>query len=104
MIDLSHITEYLHFVFIEQFDSWIVLGFVAQGFFTMRFVVQWLASEKAKRSTVPLSFWFLSVIGGFLLLIYAIHRHDPVIIAGQALGLVVYIRNLMLIYKGNEAV
>jgi lipid-A-disaccharide synthase-like uncharacterized protein len=103
MIDLSHIINYLHLVFIEQFDTWIALGFVAQAFFTMRFVVQWLASEKAKRSVVPLSFWFFSLGGGFLLLIYAIHRHDPVFIAGQGLGLVIYIRNLMLIRKGNNA-
>ena len=70
----------------------------------MRFVVQWLASEKAKRSVVPLSFWFFSLGGGFLLLLYAIHRHDPVFIAGQALGLLIYIRNLVLIYRGSKAV
>jgi lipid-A-disaccharide synthase-like uncharacterized protein len=101
--DFTHITNYLHSVFIEQFDTWIALGFIAQAFFTMRFVVQWLASEKAKRSVVPLSFWFFSLGGGFLLLLYAIHRHDPVFIAGQALGLIIYIRNLMLIHKGNKA-
>ncbi|MFX3816636.1 lipid-A-disaccharide synthase N-terminal domain-containing protein, partial [Streptococcus suis] len=63
----------------------------------MRFVVQWIASEKAKRSVVPVTFWFFSLFGGVLLFIYAIVRKDPVFIAGQGLGLVVYIRNLWLI-------
>jgi lipid-A-disaccharide synthase-like uncharacterized protein len=103
LMDLTYITNYLHAVFIEQFDTWIALGFIAQAFFTMRFLVQWLASEKAGRSVVPLSFWFFSLGGGFLLLVYAIHRHDPVFIAGQALGLLIYVRNLMLIHKGNKA-
>lgn len=84
-------------VFIDQFSLWILLGFVAQGMFTMRFLVQWIASERAKRSVVPIAFWFFSLGGGALLLIYAIHREDPVFIAGQALGLVIYIRNLWLI-------
>lgn len=84
-------------VFIDQFSLWILLDFVAQGMFTMRFLVQWIASEKAKRSVVPVAFWFFSLGGGALLLIYAIHREDPVFIAGQALGLIIYIRNLWLI-------
>lgn len=99
MFELSRIADYLHFVFIEQFDYWIALGFVAQAFFTMRFLVQWYASERAGRSVVPLSFWFFSLGGSLLLLLYAIHRHDPVFIAGQSLGLIVYARNLMLIRK-----
>lgn len=102
LIDLTRITGYLHAVFVEQFDYWIALGFIAQFFFTMRFLVQWLASEKAKRSVIPLSFWFFSIGGGFLLLIYAIHRRDPVFIAGQGLGLFIYVRNLMLIAKGRR--
>ncbi len=84
-------------IFIEQFSAWILLGFVAQFLFMMRFVVQWIASERARRSIVPVAFWFFSLGGGFLLLIYAIHRQDPVFIAGQALGLVIYVRNLWLI-------
>lgn len=94
---LSQLGTWLHDVFIAQFDGWILLGFVAQGFFTMRFVVQWLASERAKRSVVPIAFWFFSLGGGALLLIYAIKRQDPVFIAGQGLGLFIYIRNLWLI-------
>jgi lipid-A-disaccharide synthase-like uncharacterized protein len=79
--------------------SLLALGFVAQGLFTARFLVQWIASERAGRSVVPLAFWFLSVAGGGLLLLYAIFRKDPVFIAGQAAGLVVYLRNLYLIYR-----
>lgn len=90
-------------VFIDQFSGWVLLGFVAQAFFTMRFVVQWYASEKAKRSVVPIAFWFFSLFGGALLLIYAIHRQDPVFIAGQGLGLFIYIRNLWLIANERKA-
>jgi lipid-A-disaccharide synthase-like uncharacterized protein len=70
----------------------------------MRFVVQWLASEKAKRSVMPVAFWFFSLFGGALLLIYAIQRKDPVFIAGQALGLIVYVRNLWLIANEKKRV
>jgi lipid-A-disaccharide synthase-like uncharacterized protein len=77
----------------------LALGFIAQGLFSARFLVQWIASERAGRSVVPLSFWFLSVAGGGLLLLYAVFRRDPVFIAGQTAGLVVYLRNLYLIYR-----
>lgn len=97
------ITTWLHSVFIAQFDAWVVLGFFAQACFTMRFVLQWLASERAKRSVVPVTFWFFSLFGGLLLFIYAIVRKDPVFIAGQGLGLVVYIRNLWLIANERKA-
>jgi len=79
-----------------KIDAWIVLGFVAQGLFTMRFLVQWIASERQRKSVVPVAFWYLSVAGGGLLLAYAIHRKDPVFIIGQATGVIVYVRNLML--------
>ncbi len=78
---------------------WYGLGFFAQALFAGRFIIQWIASEKAKRSVVPLSFWFFSVVGGVLLFIYAIKRKDPVFIFGQGAGLVVYMRNLYLIYR-----
>lgn len=87
----------------ETSDIWIAIGFVGQAIFTMRFVVQWLASERAKRSLIPVAFWFLSVGGGVVLLAYALHRADPVFIAGQAGGLVVYGRNLWLIYREKTA-
>ena len=98
LVDLSNaVGSYLHDVFVIRLDWWVVLGFIAQGFFTMRFVVQWIASERARKSVVPVAFWFFSIGGGVLLLIYALYRRDPVFIAGQALGLLVYIRNLYFI-------
>ncbi len=98
MVFFSHVIEYLSHL---KLDTWAALGMVAQGLFFMRFFVQWLASEKAKASIVPNSFWYFSVMGGSLLLIYAIIRHDPVFILGQAGGLLIYIRNLHLIHKRN---
>jgi lipid-A-disaccharide synthase-like uncharacterized protein len=94
---IGMLTNYLYDVFVTQFDGWVILGFVAQGFFTMRFVVQWIASERARKSVVPVAFWFFSIGGGTLLLAYALYRRDPVFIAGQALGLVVYFRNVYFI-------
>ncbi len=90
-------SAYLYHVFVEQFDLWIVLGFVAQAMFTARFLVQWIASERARRSVVPVAFWTFSLAGGALLLVYALHRRDPVFIIGQAAGLLIYTRNIMLI-------
>ena len=101
---LNTLGTYLHDVFVIKFDAWVVLGFVAQAFFTMRFVVQWIASERARRSVIPVAFWFFSIGGGVLLLVYALYRRDPVFIAGQALGLVVYVRNLyFVIASGQQA-
>ena len=96
---MSALLDWLHSVFVVQFDFWIILGFFAQGMFMMRFVIQWIASERVGRSIVPVAFWFFSIAGGVLLLIYAIQRKDPVFIAGQALGLIIYFRNLWLIFK-----
>ncbi|SHN12082.1 Uncharacterized N-terminal domain of lipid-A-disaccharide synthase [Pseudomonas asturiensis] len=76
---------------------WLILGFVGQAVFTGRFVLQWLYSEFKKRSVIPVGFWYLSMLGSSILLIYAIYRQDPVFIAGQAFGLIVYMRNLQLI-------
>ncbi len=90
---------WLHAVFVQQLDWWVLLGFVAQILFTMRFVVQWVASEKARRSVVPAAFWTFSILGGALLLIYAIYRKDPVFIAGQAGGLFIYFRNVWFIRR-----
>lgn len=105
MTDLMNwLGAYLHDVFVIQFDGWVILGFFAQAFFTMRFVVQWIASERARRSVVPVAFWFFSLGGGFLLLVYALYRRDPVFIAGQAFGLLVYARNLYFIMNGKRDV
>ena len=85
---------------------WIGIGFAGQFLFFSRFLVQWIASEKEKKSVVPVSFWYFSLIGGTILLVYAIHRRDPVFILGQSLGLFVYIRNLWFIHgkPGAESV
>src|SRR5919204_2317666 len=96
---MNDLISYLHDVFIVKFDAWVVLGFVAQAFFTMRFLVQWIASERARASVIPVAFWFFSIGGGVLLLIYALYRRDPVFIAGQGLGLFIYLRNLYFVMR-----
>ncbi|HKQ62758.1 MAG TPA: lipid-A-disaccharide synthase N-terminal domain-containing protein [Candidatus Polarisedimenticolaceae bacterium] len=83
--------------------NWLALGAVGQGLFSGRFLVQWIASERRRKSVVPTLFWWLSIGGGVCLLAYSIHRRDPVFIAGQAAGLVVYARNLMLVRQGRPA-
>lgn len=93
-------TQWLQGMLVDQ--GLLVLGFIAQGLFAARFLVQWIASERAGRSVVPVSFWFLSVSGGVLLLLYAILRKDPVFILGQASGLIIYGRNLYLIYRERK--
>lgn len=82
---------------------WVVVGLFAQMLFSMRFIVQWLASEKENRSVVPEAFWWFSIIGGATLFAYAVHRGDPVFILGQSLGLFIYVRNLWLIYAEKRA-
>ena len=91
---MTDLINYLHDVFVIKFDAWVVLGFIAQGFFTMRFVVQWIASERARASVIPVAFWFFSIGGGVLLFSYALYIRDPVFILGQGFGVFVYGRNL----------
>lgn len=81
----------------SSFDLWLIVGLLGQLLFSMRFLVQWVASEKHKKSIIPISFWYFSIGGSFLLLAYAIKRQDPVFILGQSMGFVIYIRNLVLI-------
>lgn len=80
-------------------NLFLVIGFVGQTFFSLRFLVQWIASEKKGKSVIPLSFWIFSILGSSLLLIYAIYRKDPVFILGQAPNIFIYSRNLYLIKK-----
>ena len=80
-------------------NPWVLFGFGAQFMFMMRFLVQWIASERKQRSHVPVVFWYFSIGGGLMLLTYAIQRRDPVFILGQSLGLLIYARNLVLIYR-----
>lgn len=83
-------------------DPWLVLGFCGQFLFMMRFVVQWFHSERLRRSVVPVAFWFFSISGGTVLFSYALYRQDPVFIAGQGLGLLIYARNLYFIFGGAK--
>ena len=100
LIDLSHaVGNYLFDVFAGRWDLGILIGYVAQFLFAMRFVVQWIASERAGRSVVPTAFWFFSIGGGLMLLGYALYRKDPVFIIGQAFGVFVYLRNLQFVLR-----
>ena len=104
LIDLSNaVGEYLHDVFVIRLDWWVLLGFVAQLFFTARFLVQWIASERAGHSVIPMSFWLFSIGGGALLLVYALYRKDAVFIAGQAFSFFVYARNLYFVMRDRKA-
>jgi lipid-A-disaccharide synthase-like uncharacterized protein len=80
---------------------WMAVGFVGQVFFGLRFVVQWIASERRKQSVVPLAFWYLSVVGSVILLAYAVYLRNPVFIAGYSLNLLIYIRNLWIIFHAS---
>ena len=80
-------------------NFWICLGLFAQLLFFTRFLIQWIVSERRKESVIPICFWYLSLAGGLILLIYAIHQLDPVFILGQSMGSIVYTRNLILIHK-----
>jgi lipid-A-disaccharide synthase-like uncharacterized protein len=94
MIWLMHI---LH-VDTQSELAWVIFGFCAQLMFTARFLLQWIASERAKTSVMPVAFWYFSLVGGVMLLAYALYRKDPVFVLGQALGVVIYSRNLWLIH------
>jgi lipid-A-disaccharide synthase-like uncharacterized protein len=97
----QEISAYLYDVFVARFDFWLAFGVVAQLLFTARFIVQWLASEKAGKSVIPLAFWFFSMAGGTMTLIYGLVRREPIIIMGQALAIFIYMRNLMLIFRSE---
>jgi lipid-A-disaccharide synthase-like uncharacterized protein len=103
LVDLSNaVGNYLHDVFWVHLDWWVLLGFAAQIFFTLRFAVQWIASERVGRSVIPIAFWWFSIGGGLLLLVYALYRRDPVFIAGQAFGVFVYLRNLYFVMRERK--
>ena len=93
--------DYLYDVFVAKFDFWLAFGLIAQLLFTARFLVQWISSERAGQSVVPMAFWFFSMGGGLMTLIYGIAKREPVIILGQALATIIYIRNIMLIIKNR---
>lgn len=82
--------------------TWLAIGLFGQLLFSARFVVQWIASERARRSVVPRLFWYFSIGGGVSLLAYSVHRADPVFVLGQLTGLVVYARNLALVHDERK--
>jgi lipid-A-disaccharide synthase-like uncharacterized protein len=81
---------------------WIVIGFIGQALFSARFIIQWFVSERARRSIIPMAFWYFSLAGGTVLFAYAIHKRDPVFMVGQGMGLIVYLRNLYLLRTGRQ--
>jgi lipid-A-disaccharide synthase-like uncharacterized protein len=83
-------------------QAWLGIGLLGQAFFSARFLVQWIASERRKQSVVPVHFWYFSIGGGLTLLAYAVYRQDPVFILGQGAGLFVYARNLYFIRRSRE--
>jgi lipid-A-disaccharide synthase-like uncharacterized protein len=93
--------DYIYDVFVAKFDIWLAFGLVAQLMFAARFLVQWIASERAGKSVVPMAFWFFSIGGGLMTFIYGIVKREPVIIFGQLLANIIYIRNVMLIWKNR---
>ena len=105
LIDMAHaVGNYLTDVFVTRLDWWVILGFIAQALFTARFLVQWIASERAGRSVIPVAFWIFSIFGGALLLLYALYRKDVVFILGQAFSFFVYARNLYFVMRDRRAV
>ena len=86
----------------RTWDFWILIGFAGQFLFSARFIIQWISSERRGTSHIPVQFWYFSLIGGTIMMVYAIHRRDPVFVVGQASGLVVYVRNLMLIHRRTD--
>lgn len=93
--------DYVYDVFVAKFDFWLAFGLVAQLLFTARFLVQWISSEQAGQSVIPIAFWFFSIAGGLMTLVYGIAKREPVIIIGQAAATVIYVRNIMLIVKNR---
>ncbi|MEX0930374.1 MAG: lipid-A-disaccharide synthase N-terminal domain-containing protein [Candidatus Paceibacterota bacterium] len=93
---------FISYVLAELSNPWVIFGFGAQFIFFLRFVVQWIASERARATVIPLSFWYLSIAGAAMILVYAIYRLDIVFIAGQGLALFIYVRNLAIHYAAAE--
>jgi lipid-A-disaccharide synthase-like uncharacterized protein len=97
------LSDYLYDIFVAKLDFWLVFGLIAQLSFAARFLVQWIASERAGKSVVPMAFWFFSIGGGTMTLLYGLVKREPVIIIGQLLSNIIYIRNIMLIWKNHAS-
>jgi lipid-A-disaccharide synthase-like uncharacterized protein len=94
--------DYLYDIFVAKLDFWLAFGLLAQLTFSLRFMVQWIASERAGRSVVPMAFWFISIVGGLMTLLYGLVKREPVIIFGQLASNTIYVRNIMLILKNRQ--
>ena len=104
LLSLSQdVQRYVYDVFVAKFDVWFAFGLAAQLIFTARFLVQWIESERAGRSVIPVAFWVLSMIGGLMTLGYGLARRDAIIILGQVLAVVIYARNLVLIARSPRS-
>jgi lipid-A-disaccharide synthase-like uncharacterized protein len=100
LLAFSHgLRDYLWDVFVARFDFWLAFGLIAQLLFTARFIAQWIASEKAGRSVMPMAFWVFSIAGGMMTLIYGLVKREPIIILGQALSVGIYVRNVMFVLR-----
>ena len=95
----QEISAVFYEAFVVKFDFWLVFGVVAQLLFACRFIVQWITSERAGKSVIPFAFWIFSMGGGLMTLLYGIVKREPVIIFGQGLATIIYVRNIMLILK-----
>src|SRR5258708_22189637 len=95
----TELRAYLYDVFVAKLDFWLVFGLVAQLLFAGRFLVQWIASERAGKSVMPFAFWIFSMGGGLMTLVYGLVRREPVIIFGQGLATIIYVRNIVLIFR-----
>jgi lipid-A-disaccharide synthase-like uncharacterized protein len=95
----TELGRYLHEVFVDKFDFWLLFGLLAQLLFTARFLVQWISSERAGKSVIPFAFWVLSIGGGLMTLLYGLAKREPVIIFGQGLATIIYVRNVVLIFR-----
>jgi lipid-A-disaccharide synthase-like uncharacterized protein len=100
----QEISAIFYDAFVAKFDFWLVFGIVAQLLFAGRFIVQWIASEKQGKSVIPFAFWFFSMGGGLMTLVYGLVKREPVIIVGQGLATFIYVRNIMLILKERRQV
>ena len=94
--------DYIYDVFVARFDFWLAFGIFAQLLFTARFLVQWIASEKAGRSVMPLAFWIFSMAGGPMTLVYGLVRREPVIIMGQSLAVGIYVAQPVVDLQGTR--
>ncbi len=93
------IQEALNYLYKNLIDPWILFGFLAQFVFFLRFVIQWVVLEKEKKSIIPIAFWYLSIIGSLMILVYSIKRADPVFITASIFNTMIYLRNIVLIKR-----